>query len=266
MQLIFFSLLLILFGLGVFFVSLKIGVYDNPEFIGNLMTELHGVFVESVLFAIIFGVVGLILQRRTKKQNLFEELDSMRGLRGEEIASKVNSIIMSLMKFGEFDINMANLDLRLGIPSITKRNRFKKRFTYKHIKGDHFWKANLSGIHLYGSQGGYLPVYDNYDFGECDFSNSCLYDCDFGSSCFVACNFKNSRVLNCDFSNARGLTGKMFLFAESLYGSKFSEKITAEIKRIKPQLLSKKPLSDEEVSIRKWKKLVNKGLVPASTT
>lgn len=253
---------ILIFGVGVFTASLQYGLYKNPEFLGNLLTELHGVFVESILVMVILGGVTNRMQNLQTKQGLLKELDAARGIRGPEIRNCVLTIIESLLKLGEKDINMANLDLSWGIHAVTKKILFLKKYKHINVEGRHFRKSCFNGATLSGHIGRERNNYSNCDFSWCDFSNSYLIDCDFSESSFLASKFDKARIIRCDFSKAKGITPKMLLKTETLYGSKFYEELEQEILELKPSLLNDKPLSDEEREKRKWKKLEDKGLIP----
>jgi uncharacterized protein YjbI with pentapeptide repeats len=182
-----------LYGIAIIFlvvVVLLSNKYYSEEFYENVLVELHGVIIETLIIGFIISIWAKRKERNSKIELLEEQILLYKAWKSEESSFRIFNLHNSLRKYG--------------------------------IVSD---LSNSSFINLKMSDFGY-----HLDLRNSEFSNSSLIHCDLRYASFKSSKITNTHFINCDLRGVNLFWAKISnsSFYQSSFNSTIIDSITFE--------------------------------------
>lgn len=209
----FFIYSFILVGIILITIDIYDGKIASKDFWENVLVEAHGMFLDIVLFGIIFTYYENYHQKNNDIKRYKEEIDDFRGWKQEEAMFRIVGNLHRLIKAGEIGIDLSNCYLIDA--DLRELNLIAANFSNSILKESKFFSAKLRGSYFNGTL-----VYN------ADFSGADLRDCDF-SNCYLPDMVldKDTNVANMKFTNDKTFDNQFFIDRLNLI---FGDKIIIE--------------------------------------
>jgi uncharacterized protein YjbI with pentapeptide repeats len=99
-------------GLILLFIDVLTGDIYKKEFWENVLVEAHGMYMDIILFGIIFTLYEKFTSGHNSIQELRQEIDDYREWADSEARFRILGCIRRLLKLGVNDIDLSNCNLR----------------------------------------------------------------------------------------------------------------------------------------------------------
>jgi hypothetical protein len=252
-------------------ICLDIFIKNKSGFGGNIISEVHGLLFDILVFGIMIIVFNRLIEIKRDIKRWQEEIDDLRYWDEKEATFRIVGSIKRLNKAGVSRIYLYECFLRkamLDEANLAKALLMRADLQEAQLIKARLCGANLSGAKLHGAKllkaemtdvdakgadfsGALLDQanLDNADLRRADFKgseligtsfkNASLYGADFREAFFSDANLTGVDFTASDFRDARDLTIDQLSQARTLYSSKLDPWLLAEIRTQHPHLLEK---------------------------
>lgn len=253
------TIVLVLVAIVVLALSLHYYVNDTYNFVGQVLSEAHGMIFDIAVIGILIFWLNQNGEVRQRIRTYKDEIDDFRLWESEEAAFRTVGNIKRLNRHKIHEINLVNCYLartnlnyvnlagsninscNLQQSSLIESNLENARLNQTNFENSNLNQANLKGAYASGAnfKDSFLikTQFEGAFLIKANFNNAYLMEANMQNSYLMGADFENASLYKADLRGAKGLTIEQLSKAKTLYMARFDDEILEEIKTNLPELV-----------------------------
>lgn len=257
-QLLTTSIVLVILGTVVVFLSYPHYQSNDNYFYVNLLSEAHGMIFDILIIGMLLVWLNKIGEKRIRIKRHQEEIDDFRHWINEEASFRIAGDIKRLNKDGVFNLELYNCNLKnvnlnniiltgsnmnnINLEESTLQNAVLKNIranqaSFLNVK---LQKADLSGSQLSGANLKFTTLIKanlrDANLIKTKFTGAVMIDCVLSGSMVAGADFTDANLFKADLTGCKGLTIEQLSKCRNIHQAKLDVGMEEQLKAFAPHL------------------------------